>query len=69
MELLSKVKEKWGIFGEWASIIAPVFGLFLYVHHENVRVNERLDDHITAIHQRCDLLHQEFIGLLKELRK
>ena len=76
MEILSKVKDKWGIVGEWLTIMAPIFGLFLYCHHENTRVNERLDNHITSINlrsdqinQRCDLLHQEFIDLLKELRK
>lgn len=74
--MLKKIKDKWGAFGEWASIVAPVLGLFLYIHHENIRINERLDNHITAINQRsdainqrCDLLHHEFIDLLKEMRK
>lgn len=69
MEFLQKAKEKWGIFGEWICIIAPFCGLFLYVHNENVRLNQRLDTHITEIHKRCDILHHEFIDLLKELRK
>lgn len=68
MEILEKVKEKWGAFGEWISIVAPIFGIFLYVHNENVHINNRIDTHIVEINKRCDLLHHEFIELLKENR-
>lgn len=69
MEILKKIKYKWGAFGEWASIMTPLVILFLYIHHENTSLHERLDNHITAINQRCDLLHHEFIALIKEMRK
>jgi len=55
--------------GEWASLMATVIGCFLFVHHETVHVNERLDDHMEAINRRCDELHKEFYELLKEMRK
>ena len=83
MELLKKAKEQWGAIGEWFSIAAPVLGLFLFVHHENITLghrldatnqrldstNQRIDTHFVEINKRADLLHQEFIDLIKERRK
>ena len=83
MGMLEKAKEKLGIFGEWASIMAPVFALFLWVHHENIiltnrldqtntrldQTNVRIDKHFIEINKRSDQLHQEFIDLLKERGK
>lgn len=76
MKIFDKVKGMLGAFGEWASVMAPVVGLFLFAHHENVHVNDRLDQHMIEINkradminQRADVLHQEFIDLLKEMRK
>mgnify|MGYP001609186614 CR=1 FL=1 len=71
-----KMKEKLGALGEWLSIVGPIFALFLYIHHENVHLTERLDNHIEAINRRADCLnnrlddlHTEFYELLKEMRK
>lgn len=76
MELLRKAKEKWGAVGEWASIVGPIFGLFLFVHHENTILshrldvtNQRIDAHFIEINKRADILHHEFIDLLKEKRE
>lgn len=76
MKMLEKVKEKWGAFAEWISIMAPIFGLFLWVHHENIslshrldQTNVRIDTHFIEINKRSDQLHQEFIDLLKERGK
>ena len=71
----SRVKE-WIQHGEWASLMATIIACFLFVHHENVHVNQRLDNHIEAINRRADEcnkrsdeLHKEFYELLKEMRK
>lgn len=75
----SRIRE-WIQHGEWASIIATVLACFLFVHHENVHLTERLDSHIQQINRRvdesnaqlnnrCDQLHKEFYELLKEIRK
>jgi hypothetical protein len=76
MKITDKMKLYFGAFGEWASIVGPIFVLFLYVHHENVHLAERLDTQITTanqnffeIHKRCDELHKEFYDLLKEKNK
>lgn len=83
MEILANSKELWGAFGIWASIVGPIFGLFLFVHRENAalsdsldktnnrmdQTNKRIDDHFIEINKRSDQLHQEFIDLLKELKK
>ena len=67
--LTEKLKTTFGAVGEWISIVGPIFGLFLYVHHENVHLNDRLDLHMHEIHKRSDELHKEFYELLKERRK
>lgn len=59
----------WLFHGEWATLMATVIGCFLFVHHENVHLNERLDSHIVQINKRADNLHTEFYELLKEMRK
>lgn len=82
MEILKKAKETWGAFGEWASIVGPIVGLFLYLHHENNNLtnrldstnsridetNKRIDTNFIEINKRADILHNEFIDLLKERR-
>ena len=71
----SKVRQ-WIQHGEWASLMATIIACFLFVHHENVHVTERLDHHIEQINKRVDKvneraddLHREFYELLKEMRK
>jgi len=69
MKLTENAKEKFGVIGEWASIVGPIFALFLYIHHENVALTNRLDNHIYEINKRTDDLHKEYYDLLKEMRK
>ena len=70
-----KVRE-WIYHGELGGIAVLIIALFLFVHNENIHVNDRLDSHIEAINRRCDELHKrsddlhrEFYELLKEMRK
>ena len=80
MELTEKIKDKFGWFGEWVSIVGPVLAMFLFVHHENVNLTNRLDQHISDIHRRTDELDKKwseqfskmderFYELLKDARK
>lgn len=58
----------WVYHAEWLTLVSVVVGLFLFVHHESVHTNERLDNHIEQINRRTDDLHKEFYDLLKEMR-
>lgn len=80
MHFLSRLKEKMGPLGEWLSIMGPLLAMFIFVHHENVHLtdrldthiiemNKRLDSHFIEINKRADILNQEFIDLLKERRE
>lgn len=69
-------QSNWIFHAEWFAAMGTMVGCFLFVHHESVRCNERIDNHINSIHQRCDALnqrqddlHKEFYELLKEMRK
>lgn len=79
MAINSPIKA-WVYHTEWATLMATVIGLFLFVHHENVNLTDRLDNHIEQINRRvdesnnqlnnrCDELHKEFYDLLKETRR
>jgi len=48
--------------------MTAIIGCFIFCHNENVRIENRMDAHITAINQRSDDLHREFYELLKEMR-
>jgi hypothetical protein len=75
--------KAWIYHGQWLTLMAAVIGCFLFVHHENVEMVERLDshtvrldNHIEAINRRVDdsnrrtdELHKEFYELLKEMRR
>lgn len=74
MDRESKIRV-WLFHGEWATLMAAVLGCFLFVHKENIHINERLDAHIAQINKRCDQLnartdelHREFYELLREMR-
>jgi hypothetical protein len=73
-------RRRWWPSNEWLTLMGAMVGCFLFVHHENALLtqrldthisesNKRLDDHITQINSRCDDLHKEFYELLKEMRK
>lgn len=68
MEIGSKIKN-WIWHGEWIVFMGVLTYLFVFVHHENVHLNERLDSHMAQINTRSDDLHKEFYDLLKEMRK
>lgn len=61
--------KAWVYHAEWFTLCSIVVGLFLFVHHEYVHTNERLDRHMEAINRRCDELHKEFYSLLKEMKE
>lgn len=70
------IKEKLGPFGEIFAYVASLVGLFMFFHHENVILTQRVDDalyhfhrSIDEAHKRTDMLHHEFIELLKEKNK
>lgn len=74
-KVMEKNMKAWVYHGEWLGLMATIIGCFLFVHHENVRITERLDNHITQINKRCDDLHKrsddlhkEFYSLLNEMR-
>lgn len=66
----------WIFHAEWLAMMGMVLGCFMFLHHEYVHTNERLDKHMADINRRCDEsskrtddLHKEFYDLLKEMRK
>lgn len=75
--------KAWVYHSEWLTLMAAVIGCFIFVHHESVHTNERLDAHMAAnarraddanrrsdeANRRSDELHKEFYELLKEMRK
>src|SRR5580698_9159297 len=42
LALTQRLKERLGPIGEWLSIVGPVLALFVWVHHENTHLNDRL---------------------------
>ena len=72
--------KAWVYHTEWVTLMVMVLGCFVFVFHETVHTNERLDNHMEAINRRtdeisrdsnrrCDELHKEFYDLLKEMKK
>jgi hypothetical protein len=57
MKTADKIKF-WTPSGEWLATMATFVGCFLFVHHENSALTQRLDDHMNEIHKRCDDLHK-----------
>ena len=46
--------KAWVYHTEWITLMVGLIGCFVFVHHENVHVTERLDNHIEAINRRVD---------------
>jgi hypothetical protein len=69
MQITDKAKEKLGTLGEFAAWYAPLIGLFLFFYSQTSAMNHRIDETIRSGNERADRLHQEFIDLLKEMRK
>lgn len=61
--------KAWVYHTEWVTLMVMVLTCFVFVFHETVHTNERLDNHMEAINRRSDELHKEFYDLLKEMRK
>ena len=68
--------KAWVYHTEWITLMVMVLTCFVFVFHETVHTNERLDAHMEAINRRVDDmnrrsddLHKEFYDLLKEMRK
>lgn len=56
------------IHGEWASLMLVILGGAGFLHHQDSRMTDRLDSHMSQINNRVDILHQEYFELLKEMR-
>lgn len=76
MTTQEKPFKAWIYHAEWVTLMSALIGCFLFVHHESVHTNQRLDNHIEAINRRVDEsnkrsddLHKEFYELLKEMRR
>lgn len=80
MRITDKAKEKLGAVGEWVAYFTPLivmFGFFITQNvHMNARIDEtirstnaRIDETIRSTNARADTLHQEFMDLLKEMRR
>lgn len=46
--------REWVFHAVWVTLMTTVISCFLFVHHEAVHTNERLDKHIEAINRRFD---------------
>jgi len=75
MQLPEKIKERLGLLGEWVAFFGPLIAMFAFFHHANTVTGQRVDATISnfqrsidEVHKRSDVLHQEFIDLLKERR-
>lgn len=60
LEMAQKFNEKFSWIGAWLSIVGPMCGTFFYVHHENVHLTKRFDDHMAEIHRRTDELDRKW---------
>jgi len=76
MKLSEEMKDKLGDLQEWIKYYAPLIAMFVFFYQESSAIRVRLDTTISnfqrsidEVHKRCDVLHQEFIDLLKERRK
>lgn len=76
MQITDKAKEKLGTLGEFAAWYAPLIALFVFFYSQTSAMNHRIDatncridETIRSGNARADQLHQEFIELLKELRR
>lgn len=52
-KLVFKQLKMWDYIKE-SSLVIIVAGLFIYMHHDNVNLGNRLDKHIEAINRRTD---------------
>jgi len=75
MAINSPIKA-WVYHTEWATLMATVVGLFLFVHHENVHLTgrldtstQRLDAHIEQINRRVDESNSQLNNRCDELHK
>lgn len=46
--------KAWIYHSEWFALMATLIGCFLFVHHENVNLTNRLDSHIQTSNKRLD---------------
>lgn len=83
MKITEKTKEKLGVFGEWVAYYSPLVVMFIFFYNQMTTITSRLDATNARIDQtiqitnariddcnkRADMLHQEFIDLLKEMKR
>lgn len=61
--------KAWVYHGEWLALMTVVVGLFLYVHHENIIITQRLDNHMEAINRRVDESNNRIDDTIKETNR
>ena len=73
MKLSENTKQRLENLSELAKYYAPIIAMFIFFYHANEKTSSRLDSTIAMfqhsideVHKRSDVLHQEFIDLIKD---